>query len=140
MTAKKILAIFSVMLSTCIALSFSSNEKSGQTEVCRKKIYISGKVTFKEDKEVVEGATVGIKGTNVYCVANNKGFYQIDITEIADTSDTLVVLATYVQCRLMEVYVNYKIKKSIVLNMELSLGARSDSEKIILEKKAIRKQ
>ncbi len=130
MIANKKIWILALTLSMWLLFAFSTKKNF---EI-HKRIYLMGIITYKNDNTPVEGATVGIKGTKIYNEADKLGNYKLDITGIVDTSKTFVVLATYVECRLMEVYFNYKVKKSTTLNMELSRGARGDSEKFVLDK------
>jgi hypothetical protein len=100
----------------------------------KNKIIVSGNVKFLPDGDFIEGASIGVKGTKLFCLSDKNGNYSFDLTSVADTSNNITLLATYVTCRLKVILINYKLREPIKIDIGLQQGELHDHDNLILEK------
>lgn len=104
---KKILLLFS-MLIFYIGSAYAQQTRQ-----------ISGKITDKTSKEVIPGASVGVKGTTTVVSADEKGQFKINIP----STGNIILVARYVGYKSKEITVGSESKIDFILEEEIaSLG------------------
>lgn len=105
---------------------------ASNTEKDTARIFLSGTIFEGSEKEPVGVATYAIylntstkmsEGIKRTGVSDKGGRYKVDVTSIADSTETLVIRSFYIQHQVTEVVVKGKIKKSINLDIELFMGS-----------------
>lgn len=89
-----------------------------QTNRCYANVWITGKIYDAASKEPLGNATIGIRGTKLYCLADSAGQYALNIMSIADTVKTFELIGTYISYQPKII----TIREKIVGNMSIDLA------------------
>lgn len=93
-----------------------------QTNRCYSAVWITGKIYDAVTKESLGNATIGIRGTKLYCLADSAGQYALNIMSIADTVKTFGLIGTYISYQPKVVTIKEKIVGNINIDLALIPG------------------
>ncbi len=109
------------------------------TSRCYTAIWIIGKIYDSGSKEALWNATIGIRGTKLYCLADSAGQYALNVMSIADTVKTFEIIGTYVGYRPQVITVSEKISGNLKIDFALTSEPTCNMPDIPYTKKQLRK-
>lgn len=93
-----------------------------QTNRCYVTVWITGKIYDSVSKEPLGNATIGIRGTKLYCLADSAGQYSLNVMSIADTIKTFELIGTYISYKPKVVTIKEKISRNLTIDLALEPG------------------
>jgi hypothetical protein len=115
---------------------FSCPVKTADTLNNRSKIFIRGRVTEKQNVlDFIPYSTVFIKGTKIYSMADSLGYYSLDITNIADTTNKLTIVCTFINHINQEIIISNKVLQTTIINFEIESKPSCEFHEVIIKQK-----
>ena len=109
------------------------------TNRCYVNVWITGKIFDASSREPLANATIGVKGTNLYCIADSNGQYALNILPILDTVKTFDLVGYYINYQSFVITIKEKVTKNIIVDIALKERPTAGCPEVILSKEELRK-
>jgi hypothetical protein len=101
-----------------------------------RKILIRGRVSEKQNAlDFIPYSTVFVKGTKIYSIADSLGYYSLDITNIADTTNKMTIVCTYINHTAQEIIIKNKVLQTTIINFEIESKPSCEFHEVVIKQK-----